>query len=200
MGRNEFSENELAEKERSLMSRQAGNSFKIAYCGITVALSVIIMIAALIPSFTYLLPAVSGIIIWTAADRLGRKWGILAYGASAALCFILIPEIEADLYYLFFFGYYPIVKELIERLKPKVSAFIVKLAVFNASVVIAFQILSRIMNLEDILDGLEGFGDMAVYVLWGAANIAFVVYDICLGTLFMAFRRWLKPKIFNKLK
>ncbi len=182
------------------MSKKAGNSFKIAYCGITSALSVIVMLAALIPSFTYLLPAVSGIFIWTAADQLGRKWGFLAYGASAALCFMLIPEIEADLYYLFFFGYYPIVKELIERVKPKILAFVIKFAVFNASVVAAFQILCQIMNLEEILEGLESFGDMAVYVLWGAADIAFIVYDICLGTLFMAFRKWVKPRIFKKLK
>lgn len=182
------------------MSRQAGSSFKIAYCGITTALSVIVMLAALIPSFTYLLPAVSGIIIWTAAEQLGRKWGFLAYGASALLCFMLIPEIEADLYYLFFFGWYPIIKELIEKVKPKILAFAVKLAVFNAAVVAAFQISCQIMNLEEILEGLEGFGDMAVYVLWGAANAAFIVYDICLNSLFMAFRRWIKPKIFRKLK
>lgn len=182
------------------MSRQAGNSFKIAYCGITAALSVIVMLASLIPSFTYLLPAVSGIFIWTAADQLGRKWGLIAYAASAALCFMLIPEIEADLYYLFFFGYYPIIKELIEKIKSKILAFVIKLAVFNASVVIAFQILCQFMNLEEILDGLEGFGEMAVYVLWGAANIAFIVYDLCLGTLFMAFRKWVKPKILKKLK
>lgn len=182
------------------MTRQTGNSFKIAYCGITVALSIIAMLASLIPSFTYLLPAISGIFIWTAADQLGRKWGLLAYGASAALCFILIPEIEADLFYLFFFGYYPIVKELIEKIKPKIPAYVIKLAVFNVSVVIVYQILCQIMNLEEILEGLESFGDMAVYVLWGSANIAFVVYDLCLNSLFMAFRKWVKPKIFKKLK
>ncbi|MDE7280516.1 MAG: hypothetical protein K2N36_02100, partial [Ruminiclostridium sp.] len=144
------------------MSRQSGNSFKIAYCGITVALSVIIMLAALIPSFTYLLPAISGLLIWTIADQIDRKWGLLSYGASALLCFMLIPEIEADLFYLFFFGYYAIVKELIERIKPKALAFVIKLAVFNAAVVIAFQILCQVMNLDEILDGLESFGDMAV--------------------------------------
>lgn len=182
------------------MSRQAGNSFKIAYCGITVALSVITMLAALIPSFTYLMPAISGLLIWTIADQIDRKWGLLSYGASALLCFMLIPEIEANLFYVFFFGYYPIVKELIERIKPKPLAFVIKLAVFNIAVVIAFQILCQVMNLDEILEGLESFGDMAVYVLWGAANIAFVIYDICLNTIFSAFRKWLKPRLMKKLK
>ncbi len=182
------------------MAKRTGNAFKIAYCGIIVALSAVIMLAALIPSLTYLLPAISGICIWTVSEQLDRKWGFLAYAASALLCFLLIPEIEADLYYLFFFGYYPLVKEPLHKIKPKLLSFATRLGVFNVSVVIAFFILSRIMNLEQILEGLEGFGDMAVYVLWGAANVAFVVYDLCLGNLFFAFRKWLKPKINKKLK
>lgn len=182
------------------MSRRSGTSFNIAYCGIIVAISVIVMLAALIPSLTYLLPAVSGLCVWTVSEQLDRKWGLLAYVASAVLCFMLIPEIEADLYYLFFFGYYPIIKELLERIKPKPVAFIAKFAVFNLSVVTAFLILSRIMNLAQILEGLESFGDMAVYVLWISADIAFIVYDLCLGNVFFAFRKWLKPKINKKLK
>lgn len=182
------------------MAKRTGTSFNIAYCGITVALSTVIMLAALIPSLTYLLPAVSGICIWTVSEQINRKWGLLAYAASALLCFMLIPEIEANLYYLFFFGYFPLVKEPLEKIRPKVLAYITKLAVFNASVVTAFFILSQIMNLEQILEGLEGFGDMAVYVLWGAANVAFVMYDLCLGNLFYAFRKWLKPRINKKLR
>lgn len=182
------------------MARRLGTSFNIAYCGIIVALSTVVMLAALIPSLTYLIPEIAGLCIWTVSEQLNRKWGILAYIASAALCFMLIPEIEADLYYLFFFGYFPLIKEPLEKLRPKVLAFIVKLGVFNAAVVTAFFILSQIMNLEQILEGLEGFGDMAVYVLWGAANLAFIVYDYSLNSLFYAFRRWLKPKINKKLK
>ncbi len=182
------------------MARRLGKSFNIAYCGIMVALSTIIMLAALIPSLTYLLPAVSGICIWTVSEQLNRRWALLAYAASALLCFMLIPEIEADLYYLFFFGYFPLVKEPLEKIRPKVLAYFAKLAVFNVSVVIAFLILSQIMNLEQILEGLESFGDMAVYALWGMANVAFVIYDFCLGNLFYAFRKWLKPKINKKLK
>ena len=175
-------------------------SFNIAYCGIMVAFSIIIMLAALIPSMTYVLPAFSGLCIWTISEQISRKWAFLSYAASAALCFILIPEIEADLYYAFFFGYYPLIKELIEKIRPKVLAFAAKLGIFNITVVIAFWILSHIMNLDQILSGLESFGDAAVYVLWGAANIAFLLYDFASGYLFYAFRKWLKPKFNKKLR
>lgn len=181
------------------MSRRSALSFNIAYCGIMVSFSIIIMLAALIPSMTYVLPAFSGLCIWTISEQINRKWGLLAYAASAALCFMLIPEIEADLYYAFFFGYYPLIKELIEKIHPKFLAFLAKIGIFNVTVVIAFWILSNIMNLDQILEGLESFGNAAVYVLWGTANAAFIIYDIALGNLFYAFRKWLKPKFNKKL-
>ena len=73
------------------MSKRGGTSFNIAYCGIVVALSVIVMLLALIPSMTYVLPAVSGIFIWTISDQINRKWGFLSYAASDVLCFLIIP-------------------------------------------------------------------------------------------------------------
>lgn len=182
------------------MARRSTWSFNIAYCGILIAFSVIIMLAALIPSMTYVLPAFSGLCIWTISDQISRKWGLLSYAASAALCFMVIPEIEADLFYAFFFGYYPLLKELIEKIRPKILAFIVKFLLFNVSVVIAFWILSYLMNLNQILEGLEAFGDAAVYVLWGAANVAFLIYDFALAQIFYAFRKWLKPKFNKKIR
>ncbi len=182
------------------MARKSSNAFNVAYCGIVAALSIVIMTASLIPSMTYVLPAVAGLCIWTISEQISKKWGFLAYAASAALCFMLVPEIEADLFYLFFFGYYPLVKEKLDEIKPKAVSILARFGVFNVSVVIAFFILSKIMNLEEILEGLESFGDAAVYVLWGSANIAFIFYDICIRQIFYAFRKWLKPKINKKLK
>ena len=181
------------------MSARNENSFKIAYCGIITALSTVIMLLALVPSMTYVLPAFSGICIWTVSDQISKKWGLLSYAASALLCFMLVPEIEADLYYLFFFGYYPIIKDLVEKIKPKVLSYAVKLIIFNVAVVSAFQIVAHLTNLEQLLEGLEMFGDMAIYVLWIVANIAFVLYDFCLNQLFFWFRKWVKPKINKKI-
>ena len=182
------------------MAKRSDLSFNIAYCGIMVAFSVIIMLAALIPSMTYVLPAFAGLCIWTISEQINIRWGLISYAASAALCFMMIPEIEADLYYAFFFGYYPLIKELVEKIHPKFLAFIAKLGIFNVAVVIAFWILSHIMNLEQILEGMESFGDAAIYVLWGASNIAFIFYDFASGYLFYAFRKWLKPKFNKKLR
>lgn len=181
------------------MSERSGKSFKIAYCGIVSALCVVIMLLSLIPSMTYVLPAISGLCIWTISEQINRKWGLLSYAVSVILCFMIVPEIEADLYYLFFFGYYPLVRDLTEKIKPKILSYAVKFLIFNAAVVIAFQIVSQIMNLEQILEGLEMFGEMAVYVLWGTANVAFLLYDLALDHLFFGFRKWLKPRLNKKI-
>lgn len=182
------------------MAKKLNLSFRIAYCGITVALSIMIMFIALIPALTYALPAISGICLWTIKEQINRKWALLAYAACALLSFILVPEIEANMYFTMFFGYYPIISDLLEKIKPKFLAYIVKFAVFNIAVVIAFQVVCMIININQVLEGLEGFGDMAVYVLWGTANIAFLCYDICLGAVMYAFRKWLKPKFNKRIK
>ena len=182
------------------MAKNSNLSFRIAYCGIVVALSVVVMYAALIPAMTYVLPAISGICIWTIKEQINRKWGLLAYVACSLLSFILVPEIEANMYLIMFFGYYPLVSDLLEKIKPTFLSYLSKFAVFDIAVVIAFNVVCLIINIDQVLEGLEGFGDMAVYVLWGAANVAFICYDVCLGAIMFAFKKWLKPKFNKRIK
>ena len=182
------------------MSGKSNISFRIAYCGIVVALAVVVMFAALIPAMTYALPAISGILIWTIKEQINRKWALLAFAACTLLSFMLVPEIEANIYFVAFFGYYPTLRDLLEKIKPKALAYLAKFALFNGAVVAAFKVLCLIINVEQILEGLEDFGDMAVYVLWGFANIAFLCYEICLGALMFAYIKWLKPKLNKRIK
>jgi len=57
--------------------------------------------------------------------------GTYVYIASSVLGMLLLPDKAAPLLYIFFFGYYPVVKSLIERLKSIILRWVIKLAVFN---------------------------------------------------------------------
>ena len=170
-------------------------SYNIAYCGITVALGIVIMLMAMIPAMTYVVPAVSGIIIWTISEQISKRWAILAYVAASLLVFLIIPEFEAKIYFILFFGYYPVVRDIFEKKLPKALSYLVKFAVFNAAVVIAYNIVAPIIGADKILEGLEFMGDMAVWGFLAMANIAFFCYEVCLGTIVFAFRKWLKPRL-----
>lgn len=175
-------------------------SFKLAYSGIICAISIIIMFISIVPGFTYALPALSGIFIWTVGEQVNKKWGILAYAASSALSLILIPEPEAVAFFISFFGYYPLIRDIIGRIKSRLLRLLSKLAVFNVTVVLTFQIVSRIVGLDRMLEGMEFMGEFAVYGLWALANVAFVCYDFCLEQLFFAYGKWLKPKLMKRIK
>jgi hypothetical protein len=176
-------------------------SHKIAYCGIICALSVMIMLISLIPGFTYAVPAISGIFIWSICFFINYKWALLSYAASSLLLLILLTHsVEANIVYIAFFGYYPIIRDKLVVVKPVVLRFLVKLAVFNAACVAAFQVITLFIAVEQVLEGMERFGEMAVYAFWGAANFAFLCYEFCLSQLQYAIEKWLKPKFLKRIK
>ncbi|MCL2693898.1 MAG: hypothetical protein FWE60_02195, partial [Oscillospiraceae bacterium] len=125
-------------------------SYKIAYCGIICALSVMIMMISLVPGFTYAVPAFSGIFIWSVCFFINFKWALLSYAASALLSTLLIPEIEARVVFIAFFGYYPIIRDRLVVIKPVVLRFVVKLLIFNAACVVSFHVLSAIIGIDKV--------------------------------------------------
>ena len=182
------------------MSKTNKLAFNVAFCGIVSALAVIVMFLSLIPSFAYAVPALAGMVVWTVSEHMKVKWAYLCYAAVGLISFMLIPEIEANLFYVFFFGYYPTLCILLEKIKNKVLRFIVKLGIFNAAVIIAYHITVFVLSAEEMLEGLEGFGEYAVLVFWGIGNVAFIIYDFAMITIKQAYTKVIKPKVAPKLK
>ena len=173
-------------------------SFNIAFCGIISAISVILMFGALIPSLAYAVPAVAGILIWTICEQVNIKWAFLSFACVTLLSFMLIPEIEANCFLLSFFGYYPTLCEVLKKIKNNVFRYIVKLGVFNISVIITYNALCAILSADKMLEGMESFGQYAVYILWGMGLIAFVLYDLFLNVAKELYVKAIKQKL-NKL-
>lgn len=184
------------------MSKKSSSraTFNVAFCGIVSAFSVMVMFISLIPSFAYAMPAVAGIFIWIISEQIGKKWAFLSYVAVALLSFMLIPEIEADFFFLSFFGYYPTLRFCLDKIKNKVARFFIKLGIFNAAIIITYQILCILLSAEEMLEGLEDFGVYAVYVLWGTGNAAFLLYDFFLGYMREIYVKFIKPRIAKIIK
>lgn len=170
-------------------------SLSVAFCGIFSALAVVIMFASLIPSFAYAVPAVAGIVVWVVGEQLGKKWAALSYITVSLLSFILIPELEADFFFLTFFGYYPTLRAGLMRIKSRFLRLLAKLAVFNAAIVLTYQILCALLSAEQMLEGMEAFGVYAVYVLWASGNVTFLLYDILLSSIGRLYAVYLMPRL-----
>lgn len=175
-------------------------SLSVAFCGIVSAIGVVIMFGSLIPSLAYAVPAAAGLVIYIVSEQLGKKWAYLSYLTVGLLSFVLIPELEADFFFLTFFGYYPTLRAELMRIRSRALRVLAKLAVFNAAIVLTYQILCALLSTEQMLEGLEEFGVYAVYVLWGSGNLVFVLYDFFLGSSARIYRTYLKPKLNRLMK
>ena len=142
------------------------------------ALSVVLMmLTTLIPVFMYVIPIITGLLVLFVADVTDKKWGTGVYFSTAFLSLLLITDKEAALTYALFFGYYPLIKDLLEKL-PRFISWILKLLIFNLAAVGIGVISFYVFGVSG--DEYNEFGKFTIPILLIMANVAFVLYDICL--------------------
>lgn len=155
------------------------------------------MLFSYFPYLTYAVPAITGLLTMMLVIEINVKWAFAAYIAASVLVF-LFAEPESKLMYICLFGYYPILKALIERINKPVIEWILKLAVFNAAVVLVYAVFAGMFGVS--LDDLGDFGKYGAYILLAMGNAAFVLYDIAISRLSGAYMIRIHPKINRLLK
>ena len=173
-------------------------STKTALGGIAAALMLVILfLFSVFPSLTIAAPAVASMLMLFVVIELGKGWAVGVFAVTAILAMMLIPAKEAAVLFAVFFGYYPILKQVLEKhIRLRAVEWIVKIILFVAIMFGAYYLMIRFMGIE--FDEIDQYGKAAVPFLLGAGTIAFVAYDFCL-TLFVGeyLRRW--QKRFKKL-
>lgn len=174
-------------------------TIQVAFCGVIAALSTVIMlIAGVVPVASYALPALAGVFSMVIVMEMQIGWAFAVYGVTAALSILLVPDKSAALLYVIFFGYYPIVKALIERIKWKPVAYLVKLAVFNVAVIGAYFIALWLLSLP--ADAFVIFGVNLPWLLLLIGNGVFILYDFALSGLVLTYYKRLHPIFSNWLR
>lgn len=166
-------------------------SVKPALGGIVAALSLALMISvAIVPFLTYALPAVAGALIGFVVIEIGKKWATGVYATVAILGFILVPDKEVAVMYLAFFGYYPILKEILEKL-PKALAIVLKILLFNSTIFASYVALVKLFGIS--IDEIDTYGKVAIPMLLGLGTLAFLLYDFALTKFAAVYRiKWRK--------
>lgn len=169
---------------------------KIAVGGIISALSVTIMfLTAVLPFLTYVFPICAGILMIVINEELGRFWGLSVYFSVSVLSIIILADKEAALMYIAFFGYYPIIKEKIERLN-KALAYIIKLLIFNTSVTFSYYLMIKLFGLS--AEEFNEFGKYTIPILLLLANILFFLTDWLLNILISLYKKQFQTR-FRKM-
>ena len=167
-------------------------SAKTALGAMIAALSVVILIPSAVQVFVYTLPAMAGMLTMFAVVEIDKKWAIGSYVATSLIGLLFVANKEAVVYYVAFFGYYPVVKALLESKMPRVAEYILKFLVFNVSIILSGVVLVKIFGMpyNDLL-GIDGesafFTKYALPIMLGMGNVVFILYDVALTRLLTAY-------------
>ena len=111
-----------------MANKRQVNSRQMAFGGILAAVSLVLMLlSSVIPVMSYGLPAIAGFLTTLVVIECGDRMAAVCYGAVSILSVILVPDKESALLYLILFGWYPIVKRHIEKLRKPVLEWALKL-------------------------------------------------------------------------
>lgn len=145
---------------------------RAARLGILTALgAVLLFLTGVIPSGRLGLLLIASFPVCAALMMYGWGWALGVFAVTAALSGILFPN-TSILLYAVFFGYYPVVKSLLERLR---SVWLSRLLKFLLYAVVFSAVYG-------LLSGRSPTGETALlpwYVLFLLGAAVFAVYDWC---------------------
>ena len=152
------------------MRRNAAS--KIAFPAVLGALSlVLVYLGSITPTGNWGIVAVAGLLPSAAVISVGLQAGFLCWAGVSILAFLLIPDKFCVLMYAVLFGLYPMVKSLIERLRRRPLEYVLKLIYFNAAFTVIYLVMKGavLASLPEVMS--------AVWILYGVANVVFLLYD-----------------------
>ena len=175
-------------------------SYKVAVGGVVSSLCLLMMfLTGVFPLLGMAIPIYAGVLLLMIAYETDERWAALAYFAVSVLSMFITPDKEAALLFIMFFGYYPTLRRWLERaVKSFALKWLIKFAVFNASIIAAYRLITDVLGIYDLVDEFGFLGDNMRLKLMIFANVTFVFYDITVGMLEQAYVRWFRPIYLRK--
>lgn len=171
------------------MRRYNSKSQKVALGGIVTLLSTVsLYISSILPTNRLFFFAVSTFFLAVIIIESNIRLAVLVYVSSSILSFIIIPNKAIVLPYVIFFGYYAIIKSLIERINILAIELLIKLALFNLSVYITYSIFISVL-LGNIVIKLP------VWAIFLLMQLVFIIYDYAFSLGVYFYRNKIRPKI-----
>lgn len=181
------------------MTKNLKKTSKIALSAVFSALSVALMaLISVIPSLELALPAIAGLFVAVMVIEIDRKWALGVWAAVSVLSLMIVPNKEVAIVYTVFFGYYPVLKSVLESKLPRVAEYAVKILTFTAVMTASYYLMMRFMGVD--LDMPESLGKWGIPVLLVMAIVTFVLYDYALSKLITFYLIRLSKKLRKLLK
>ncbi len=153
---------------------------KLAVTAMLLAVAVAALFAAAAaPTGRVGFTAAAGLAVAGCVIEGGMGWGVGCWIGGSLLGLLLLPDKSAALLFAVFFGVYPLVKSLVERLKSRGLEWCLKFLFFNGILTLCWLLWKWGFLTEDMLD------KWALWLVYLAGNIVFFVYDLGFSKLIM---------------
>lgn len=173
------------------------NSKVIAYSGVATALSVVMLfLGSIFWVLGYTMPLVASLVMIILLDSISQKSALLTFISTSIISFILLNDKECVLLYILFFGYYPLIRDKINDIKPKFLPYLLKFITFNAAMVLTQVLCVYVFGIP--FDDMLGKWGIVLFVL--CLNLVFVVFDKLYTLLLKLYRIKLKKKVEKYIK
>lgn len=171
-------------------------SYRVALGGIVSAFCLICMfLTGIFPLLNLTLPMISGTLLLIVVEEVGLAWGWLTYAAVSLLSLFITYDKEAAMIFILFFGSYPLLRRIIARLRPKLLRIVIKLLLFNCSMVAYFYLNIWLFGLTELQESFAELGRYAGAVVLIILNPFLLIYDYLMDALCEVYRLKLKPRI-----
>ena len=150
--------------------------------------------ANIIPLFSYLICCMSGVLITIVAVKTDEKLAFLVYLVVSISSIFILPTKNVAFIYIFFIGYYPIVRLFLEKIKFKFLTIAIKTIIFLTISIICNIIFLFVFEIKTKNFFLEF--KIGVFVLF----FSIMVYDNFLVTFIKRYYSVLEERIFRFLR
>ena len=173
----------MNKKDRSARTK------RLTVCAMLSALGVVLLwLGSAVEIVDISMAVIASLLCVFAVIEYGGSAPWLIFSVTGVISVLLLPQKTPAVMYLLFFGYYPIIKEKIEKHR-RVVSWAIKEAVFN----LALIVMLLISKLTFLADGVEPWIFYAAFAL--LAEIAFPIYDIALTRLITLYIVKLRTRI-----
>lgn len=174
-------------------------SYKVALGGVMTSLCLALMfLTSVFPLLSMAIPIYAGAILVIVAVEISSPWAFFTYGAAALLSVFITPDKEAAILFITFFGYYPILRRVLEKKMKFIPKWIVKLVIFNIAITVSFFLIINVFGVYNLFDEFGFLGEHMKLILYIFADGVFILYDITLGLLENAYVNWFRKVYLRK--
>lgn len=190
-------------------TRRSGSTRRIAMCAVLCALAVVMLgLGAIIEVIDITAAAMASLVLLPILLCYGTKYAWLSYAVTGVLGVLLMPQSLGAWMFAGLTGFYPIVKQRLDRL-PRVLSWAVKLLLLAAVLLLYLGIFYFILlggegSLFDAF--LKGFGEEegTPLVAWAVIILSlftYILFDLLIDRLLVLYylrwqkrvERWMRP-------